>query len=96
MKINQIPGVSGAYLASAARKAAKGQEPAPAARQDSVQLSPEAQKALAMKEKLAQSADVRTERIQELRRQIEAGTYRPDSRQVADKMLKARVFDNSK
>jgi len=63
-------------------------------RTDEVRLSKEAQEVMSLKDKVTQAPDVRKERIEELRRQIEAGTYRPDAREVAGKMLKARVFDD--
>lgn len=95
MKINQIPGVASSYQKTGSRKVAKGQDSSVAAKGDQVQLSKEAQIALAMKEKLNQAPEVRAERVAELRRQVEAGTYRPDGRAIAAKMLQARVFDEN-
>lgn len=94
MKVNNVPGVIGAYQKTGPRKAAKEQEAAQAAKSDGVVLSREAQAARALKDKVGQAPEVRQERIEALRRQIEAGTYRPDGREVAAKMLKARVFDD--
>jgi len=94
VKINNVPGVMGAYQQSSVRKATKGPDAAAPAKSDGVVRSKEAVEFLALKDKLNQGSEVRRERIEELRRQIEAGTYRPDAREVAAKMLKARVFDD--
>jgi flagellar biosynthesis anti-sigma factor FlgM len=58
-------------------------------RQDRIQLSKDAQQLLEMEKRLKASDDVeaRAELVEGLRRQIEHGTYRPDSRKVADKMI---------
>ncbi|HWI52426.1 MAG TPA: flagellar biosynthesis anti-sigma factor FlgM [Symbiobacteriaceae bacterium] len=93
MKINNVSGAMGVYQQSGARKAGSAQGAARASKGDGVVLSREAQQVLALKDKVAQAPEVRQQRIEELRRQIEAGTYRPDARQIADKMLKTRVFD---
>lgn len=93
MKINNVSGAMGVYQQSGARKVTGSKETARPAKGDGVVLSKEAQQVLALKDKVAQAPEVRQQRIEELRKQIEAGTYRPDARQIADKMLKSKVFD---
>lgn len=93
MKINSVTGAMGVYQQSGARKVSGVKEAARPTKGDGVELSREAKQVLALKDKVAQAPEVRQQRIEELRRQIESGTYRPDARQIADKMLKARVFD---
>lgn len=93
MKINGVNGAIGAYRQTGTRKVQPAQEAGRPSRGDEVSLSPEAQQVLALKDKIAQTPEVRQQRIAELRRQIESGTYRPSGRDVADSMLKARVFD---
>lgn len=93
MKINNVSGAMGVYQQSGARKVTGAKETARPTKGDGVVLSREAQQVLALKEKVAQAPEVRQQRVEELRKQVEAGTYRPDARQIADKMLKARVFD---
>lgn len=93
MKINNVPGAMGVYQQSGARKVAGTQGTARPSKGDGVVLSKEAQQVLALKDKVAQAPEVRQQRIEELRRQIESGTYRPDAKQIAEKMLKARVFN---
>lgn len=95
MKINQIPGVASTYQKTGARKVAMGQDSSVVAKGDAVQLSKEAQTALAMKGKLNQAPEVRAEKVADLRRQLETGTYRPDGRAVATKMLQSGVFDEN-
>jgi negative regulator of flagellin synthesis FlgM len=94
MKINNVPGPIGAYRQTGTRRVTPGQEAARPSRSDAVTLSPEAQQALALKEKIAQAPEVRQQRIEELKKQIQAGTYNPDAREVAARMIKARVFDD--
>lgn len=94
MKINNVPGIVGAYQQRGARKVAPEQEVARTTKGDGVVLSREAQEVRALKEKLNQVSDVRQDRIEELRRQVQAGTYRPDGREIASKMLQSRVFDD--
>ncbi|HYF93337.1 MAG TPA: flagellar biosynthesis anti-sigma factor FlgM [Symbiobacteriaceae bacterium] len=93
MKINNVTGPMGVYQQSGARRVTGAKQTARTSKGDGVVLSAEAQQVLALKDKVAQAPEVRQQRIEELRRQIEAGTYRPDARQIAEKMLKARVFD---
>lgn len=93
MKINHVSGPLGTYQQSGTRRVAPTQEAARVSKTDGVVLSQEAQQVKALKDKIAQAPEVRTERIEELRKQIASGTYRPDAREVADRMIKARVFD---
>ncbi len=58
-------------------------------RQDRIRLSKDAQQLLEMEKTLKASGDVeaRAELVERLRREIEEGAYRPDSRKVAEKMI---------
>ena len=94
MRINHVTGMTGAYNKHAARKVNPGQEVTRTEKMDEVVLSKEAQEVLQLKERLSQTSDIRQERIAELKRQIESGTYRPDSREVAARLLKTRVLDD--
>ncbi len=93
MKVNNVSGALGVYQQSGTRKVAPKQEVARTTKTDEIVLSAEAQQRLALKDKVTQAPEVRQERIEELRKQIASGTYRPHAREVADRMLKARVFD---
>lgn len=94
MKINNIGGVMRAYHQQASRQISRSDEAARTGKSDGVRLSREAQEVLGLKDKLNQASEVRGERVEELRRQIEAGTYRPDAREVANRMLSSRIFDD--
>jgi len=94
MKINNVTGVVGAYNQQTTRKVARDQDVARTEKNDGVSLSKEAQEVRNLKDKLAQAPDVRRERIDGLRRTIEAGTYRPSARDIAARMLNSRVFDD--
>jgi flagellar biosynthesis anti-sigma factor FlgM len=93
MKIQNVPGIVGAYKLQGSRKVAAEPGAALPSKADGVVLSKEALEVRSMKEKLNGVPEVRQERVAELQRQIEAGTYRPDGREVAGKMLQSRVFD---
>lgn len=93
VKVNNVTGAMGAYRQNEARKVSKTQEVSRPAKGDGVELSREAQEARSLKDKISQAPEVRQERIEELRRQIEAGTYRPDGREIAARMLQSQVFD---
>lgn len=93
MKVNNVPGTIGAYQKSGVRRVAAAQEVTRTSKGDGVELSKEAQQVKALRDKVSQVPEVRAERIEDLRKQIQAGTYRPDAKEVAAKMLKSRVFD---
>lgn len=95
MKVNNISGPVGAYQKAGVRRVAPTQETPRGAKSDGVELSKEAQQVLALREKLSQVPEVRQERVEELRKQIAAGTYRPDAKEVANRMLKSGVFDKT-
>lgn len=95
MKVNRLSGALGAYQQTGARRVAQVEEAARLAKGDGVELSREAQEVLTLKERISQAPEVRQERVAALKRQIEAGTYRPAGRDIAAKMLKARLFDET-
>ena len=55
---------------------------------DTVDISDTAKRVNAAKEELNRIPDVREEKVAELRKQIENGTYKVDSEEIADKMIK--------
>lgn len=56
---------------------------------DKLELSDEAKAYLtAMKSAKAQGEDIRTEKIEKIKKAIENGTYKVDSKAVAEKMIK--------
>jgi flagellar biosynthesis anti-sigma factor FlgM len=93
---NSSKGVSGAYRGAAPRPSA----PLPTSpvstgpnQVDQVTVSEKASRASAVKAKLAAAPEVRADRIAQLKEAIDAGSYRVESRQLADKLLKAKVLD---
>jgi len=94
LKIQNVSGAIGAYSQNTTRKVADVKEVARVGKTDGVQLSKEAQEVLNLKDKVTQAPEVRGERVTELRRQIESGTYRPSGQEVAANMLKAGVVDD--
>lgn len=59
-----------------------------AASSDKVTLSQGARLYKAGMEEAINSDEVRTEKVNELKTQIENGTYKPDSRRIAEKMIR--------
>ncbi len=72
-----------------AKKAQKSDEvsSAGAAPTDKVQLSSGSKDVQKMKEILNQTPEMRMEMIESLKQEINAGTYKVDSREIADRML---------
>ena len=92
MKINQtqIQGVLGAYQRQQANRPRQQEAKAPAVPErpaDAVELSPEAQEAAGLKQHLAEMSGVREERVAELSRRVQSGTYQVPARDVARKIL---------
>jgi len=61
----------------------------PPATEDKVSVSEEARTLSRLRGELGEVAAVRTEKVEELRGQIERGEYRPDLKQAARKLLEA-------
>ncbi len=59
------------------------------ARADRIQLSKDVQKLLEMEKRFraSEGPEARAELVDRLRREIDAGVYRPDSRKVAESMI---------
>jgi negative regulator of flagellin synthesis FlgM len=60
---------------------------------EKVDLSTRAKDIRQIKEILNQTPEVRENRVQELRRQIESGTYQVTSEQIAEKMVGESLID---
>ncbi len=100
MKINNPnirPPAEAYKTVDAATKPARGKEAAEqtqaaAARADQVVVSDKAREAAALRAKVKSAPQVRTELVERIKAQVEAGTYKVDPRKVAEKMLRAGVF----
>jgi negative regulator of flagellin synthesis FlgM len=68
--------------------------PSPAHRKDRVSLSPQARELLKAQKALAAIPDVRAEKVEEIKARIANGTYRIDSEQIADKMIRETLSDD--
>ena len=64
---------------------------APAA--DQIVISEEAREVRVYREKLAELPDERPEKVEELRREVTGGTYRPDARKVAEALAESGKVD---
>ncbi len=99
--INDITGLSSTQTTStrarsgesSAAKSGGGDAPAqsPSNKGDTVQLSSTAQALQNVEKKLADTPDVDSDRVAQLRQEIESGSYQVNAERVAEKMLS---FDN--
>ncbi|WP_300164126.1 flagellar biosynthesis anti-sigma factor FlgM [Solidesulfovibrio sp.] len=64
-----------------------GEEASSASGSDKVTLSGDAKLVSLAATTAKESPDTRSDRVAELKAQVEAGTYQPDSRKIAEKML---------
>lgn len=92
MKINQtqVQGVLGAYSRQQPqRPRAAETKPAlaPERPADAVELSPEAQELASLKQRLAETPEIREQRVAELAAQVRNGTYQVSARDVAKRIL---------
>ena len=65
----------------------------PGSRTDGTSLSSAAQELLKARRAVAEAPDVRADLVAELRRQVQAGTYTVDAREIARKLLPALGLD---
>jgi len=81
------------HRVSAPQKTAES-TPARPALNDSVNLSPQARQLQAAREALAAMPEIREEKVAAIRAQIEAGTYKIDSEQIAGKMIAEALLND--
>ncbi len=97
MKIDrsQLQKVTGAYRAGTASPNVAGKEAgvAKGAEADRVNVSEKARTAAVLKAKIKETPEVRTELVERIKAQIEAGKYNVDPKKIAEKLLKSKVLD---
>ncbi len=78
----------------AANAQGQAQTQATAAQADRVSLSPEARLQAAAMQAASNAPDMRADKVAELKAKVESGEYRPDSRNIAAKLLQeeAEIF----
>lgn len=75
-------------------KISKNKAPASASSADQVDISEKARMLQKLNRLATVGGEVRTERVAELKAEIESGNYTPDAEQVAEKLLRSTVIDN--
>ena len=65
-----------------------------AAKTDTVNISDAAKEIQEVRKQLDAIPDVRTEKVEQLKNQIENGTYEVKSEEIADKMLREALFND--
>lgn len=87
MNIKQIQNVIKLYNDNKVNKTARTEKTTPAMQKDEVILSSHAQEVGQIYQGIKSSPEVREAKINDLSRQISAGTYQVDSRDIAAKMI---------
>ena len=75
------------------RETAKAAEASPTVPADRVQISEGSKEVLKMQEIVKNTPSVRTEMVDELKRQVDNGEYHVSGTQIADKMLESWMAD---
>lgn len=75
------------------RETAKSPEASPLVSQDRVQISDGSKEVLKMQEIVKNTPSVRTDMVDELRRQVENGEYDVSATDIADKMMDSWMAD---
>ncbi|MCF7936354.1 MAG: flagellar biosynthesis anti-sigma factor FlgM [Synergistales bacterium] len=83
-RIHGIPGIQ-----NIRKSAGKQQKPAQSGQKDGVEFSSFARELGKAAQELRKVPEVRTEKVEALQRQINSGTYRPDTELIARRMLQA-------
>lgn len=64
------------------------------AKTDTVNISEAAKEIQEVRQQLDEIPDVRTEKVQQLKKEIENGTYEINSEKIAEKMLRESLFND--
>lgn len=94
MRISGKPGGVGSTQGVGGAKAPAASGPAPVSQApaaDAVQVSSEARLVAVAHEVLAVVPDIRTDRVEALRNQLEADAYNPDGEAVADGLIREHL-----
>ncbi|MHB8917498.1 MAG: flagellar biosynthesis anti-sigma factor FlgM, partial [Desulfocucumaceae bacterium] len=68
-------------------------ELAAGAGEDTLELSVQAREMQEIQAGLRETKDVRDEKVDRIKKEIEAGTYRMDARKIAEGIIKERLLD---
>jgi flagellar biosynthesis anti-sigma factor FlgM len=96
MRIDPNPFVGNAQADNVQQTSSRGAQPSQSSAtpdnaevdaQDTFQLSGMLGQVQSLKDQLANTTDVRSERVAALRQQVQQGTYRPSNEQIANAMI---------
>lgn len=87
---NNIQAVSGAYQISSARPSVRAGAAQKSEKSDEVVFSHEAKRFSSMLQELRNMPEVRSEKVEELSRQLADGSYEQDADKLAGSLLDAR------
>ena len=89
-----ILGRSRGVGASKAGKSQANQSASPSSAADQVDISEQARTFQKLSQLAATGTDVRSEKVEQVRTRVEAGTYKPDAIKIAEKLLRSTLLDN--
>ncbi|MGI6143948.1 MAG: flagellar biosynthesis anti-sigma factor FlgM [bacterium] len=96
-QLQEVLKAYGSPAAKADRTKARGPErprqPGQSVIEDRLSLSEQAREIKRVKEMARRAPDVRTEKVEEVKRQIEAGTYNVSGEEIAAKLLSRLLVD---
>ncbi|MCL6612877.1 MAG: flagellar biosynthesis anti-sigma factor FlgM [Peptococcaceae bacterium] len=96
MKINSYPNIQEimkAYTSQKRKQPAPGENAAGAEREDTLELSAQARELGAFRAALKDVGEVRAEKVERLKKEIEDGTYRADPWKIAEGIISEGLLD---
>ena len=95
MKVSnaQVQQVLGHYTRQVQRSKGAADAKPPQLGQDQVELSPEAREIKAAQQALAQTPEVRADKVEDLKRRVASGTYEVRGEEVAEKIIARSIVD---
>ncbi len=77
-----------------AGKSQESQQASPSSAADQVDISEQARTFQKLNKLATTGTDVRAEKVEQVRTQVEAGTYRPNTTKIAEKLIRSTLLDN--
>lgn len=90
---SQIQNILKAYGSQTSNKLNKKEEVRGALRQDNISISEESRLKQQALKAVKQAADMRTDKVEEIKERISAGTYTLEAGEVAEKMIERALVD---
>lgn len=89
-----ILGSSRGVSTTKAGKSQASQPASPSSATDQVDISQQARTFQKISQLAKTGTDLRAEKVEQVRTQVEAGTYKPNATNIAEKLLRSTLLDN--